>query len=197
MSNFNLPSVAFWNLVLTEDVSALLWAVLWVWQNILSASQSAMELRVLPLLQLLTRHFSLQLMWWKSKMLLLPHCTKPHSITEFKEELGPWCCFLGKEIAFAVAQSYKLETGLVLIEQKIPFFSFQKPLTWSVAEEAPRTAARRDSCLEIPGTLFLEPSGSPAVSTDPRIQCLFFQGWGSRSCAVSVRFLGHSNKWHA
>lgn len=43
---------------------------------------------------------------------------------EFKEELSPWWwCFLipGLGFAFAVAHSYSLETGLVLIWQKILF----------------------------------------------------------------------------
>lgn len=124
-----------WKLVLNQDVSALLWPVLWVSQNIMDVSQLAMEIRVLPLLKLLTRHFSLQLMWGKSKRLFLPHCTQSHSITEFKE--GPWCCFLGQEITFALAQSYNLETGLILMEQKILFFSSYKSLNDQWLRKAP------------------------------------------------------------
>lgn len=43
-------------------------------------------------------------------------CTQSRNITEFKEELSPWCRFQvpGLEMAFAVAHSYNLETGFIL-----------------------------------------------------------------------------------
>lgn len=125
----NLISLCFqcywWKLVLNQDVSALLWPMLCVRQNIIHVSWLAMELE---------RCFYFCSYWLDSSATSKVRCwcedkvnwsfccnvgeyIQFHNIKEFKEERSPCCCFRvpGLKIAFAVAHSYNLENGFILI----------------------------------------------------------------------------------
>lgn len=193
-----------WKLLLNWEISALLLPVLCVWQNnirirngnknvpITSAVASSVLNKV--------RHGC------KEKGNCSFHCNvseciRSQKITEFKEEWSPCWLFLlsGLGIAFALAHSYNLETGIITIQQKI-LFLFLCITDVTSGWGSPQNGSNAQFLPEHLDVLFLEPSSTTAASTSPE-HAVFSQCWECRSLCIRVCwyhlwFLGLCNMWH-